>query len=108
MHYLQGFLNTLVYGFTNRNYRELLLPHFWLKTVFNILISPLVIWPKAIVYITYKFKSICKKEEKNMIDYTTGEDSSAKSDKNTTLFNTEITDLYPEMVNEINVVQNKT
>jgi len=43
-----------------------------------------------------------------MIDYTTGEDSSAKSDKNTTLFNTEITDLYPEMVNEINVVQNKT
>jgi len=68
----------------------------------------LVIWPKAIIYIIYKLRGICKKRRKNMIDYTTGEDSSAKSDKNPTLFNSEINALFPEIVNEINSQQNKT
>jgi len=76
-HYIQGFLNCMVYGFTNRNIREFISSKIFLAIIFNILIAPIAIWPKAILFIIFQIKNSFLPVEKPYIEYTTGDDSSS-------------------------------
>jgi len=88
MHYLQGFLNFLVYGFTHKNLRELLSTTILFHLIMNFIIAPVVIWPKAILFVIFKIKQ--KITEKEVIEYNSVDEGSSLLGKSGGIINTNI------------------